>query len=329
MMGWKQLRLPVAVLLVTLLAACGRPGEQSSSAGALASADAGSSIVAQVASYQLVAKRPGRLMVAILSADNRWVSFGSTMMSFAYLGSKAGTPRSDGQVPPVRAAFLPIPGTPQGAGRPSTLTAPADGRGLYAVEPITFPVAGYWQVTASGELDDGTAFSADAAFEVLSKPVLPMPGDRALKSDNPLIGAADASPAAIDSRAVTEGKIPDPELHSVSIAQAISAGHPALVVFSTPVYCVSRFCGPVTDMVADLAHRYAGRADFIHVEIYEDFDAGKINRTASEWLQAPDGELREPWVFLIGADGRIDASWDTMVTRDEIEPLLRALPKRK
>jgi len=34
-------------------------------------------------------------------------------------------------------------------------------------------------------------------------------------------------------------------------------------------------------------------------------------------------------VFLIGADGRIDASWDTMVTRDEIEPLLRALPKRK
>ena len=98
------------------------------------------------------------------------------------------------------------------------------------------------------------------------------------------------------------------------------------MVFATPVYCVSRFCGPVTDMVADLAKAYADRADFIHVEIYEDFEAGKVNQAAIDWLQTPEGDLREPWVFLIGADGRIAGSWDTMVTREEIEPLLEALP---
>lgn len=316
-----------AILFLGLLVACGGPGGQSpSSAGATPTAG-GSGIAVQVASYQLVANHPGRLVVAIIAADNRWVSFGSTLMSFTYLGTQSNASPTDVHLPPAEATFLPIPGTPDGAGRAMTLTAPADGRGLYGVESITFPTAGYWQLTASGELDDGTAFSGEAAFEVLAAAVLPEPGDRALKSENPVIGTPGVEPASIDSRAVIEGTIPDPELHRVSIAEAIEAGHPALVAFATPVYCVSRFCGPVVDMVADLARKYADRADFIHVEIYENFDGGRINRAAADWLQAPNGDLREPWVFLIGADGRIAASWDTMVTRAEIEPLLRALPK--
>ncbi len=43
------------------------------------------------------------------------------------------------------------------------------------------------------------------------------------------------------------------------------------MVFATPVFCVSRFCGPVTEMVEELAHRYDDRAVFIHVEIWKDF----------------------------------------------------------
>ena len=37
-------------------------------------------------------------------------------------------------------------------------------------------------------------------------------------------------------------------------------------------------------------------------------------------------ELQEPWVFVIGADGRIAARFDNVVTRGELEPLLKALP---
>jgi hypothetical protein len=99
-------------------------------------------------------------------------------------------------------------------------------------------------------------------------------------------------------------------------------------VFSTPVYCVSRFCGPVTDLVADLAVTYGDRADFIHIEIYRDFQAGQVNQAARDWLMPPSGDLREPWTFLIGADGRIAGSWDTVVARSEIEPLLQALPPK-
>lgn len=250
-------------------------------------------------------------------------------MSFAFLGTQGSTPAPGISVPSQTAAFLAIPGTPSGKGKEPTLTDPADGRGLYGIEAITFPEAGYWQVTVTGATAEQKRFTADAAFEVLADPLVLEPGDRALASDNPLLGAKGIPPAAIDSRAATEHKIPDPELHRVSIAQALHAHEPALVVFSTPVYCVSRFCGPVTDLVQSLSHEYKNRAAFIHVEIYRDFQANQLNQAARDWLQTTSGDLREPWVFLIGADGRIIGSWDTMVTRQELETALRALPAQR
>jgi hypothetical protein len=286
-------------------------------------------IVAEVATYQLVANQPGRLLVALLAADNRWLSFGTVGVSFSFLGDGAGSTSPDVAKGDTIAHFLPIPGSPEGDDRPPTLTLPADGRGVYAVEPITFPKAGYWQVVAHGELGDGLQLNADAAFSVLDRPSVIAVGALAPHTDNPVMGDPGISPAAIDSRAAGGAPIPDPELHTTSIADAIEQGHPALVVFSTPVYCVSRFCGPVTDLVAELAAKYGDRADFIHVEIYQDFEAGKVNQAALDWLSPANGDLREPWTFLIGADGRIAASWDTVVTRSEIEPLLQALPVKK
>jgi len=41
-------------------------------------------------------------------------------------------------------------------------------------------------------------------------------------------------------------------LHNISIAAATAAGRPAVVV-STPTFCVSRWCGPITDSVNELA----------------------------------------------------------------------------
>jgi hypothetical protein len=315
-------RIVLTALLVVAISSCAAPAQSPMTAP---SAN-GQGIVAEVASYQLVAHQPGRLLVAILTADNLWLSFGSVGMSFSYLGDGAGTASPDAVVGDMTAPFLPIPGSPEGDGQPPTLTFPADGRGVYAVEPITFPTAGYWQVVARGELADGSQFSADAAFTVLDTPSVIAVGALAPHTDNPVIGDPGVPAAAIDSRAAGGEPIPDPELHTTSIVDAIAAGHPALVVFSTPVYCVSRFCGPVTDLVAELAAEYGDRADFIHVEIYRDFEAGEVNQAALDWLMTADGDLREPWTFLIDADGRIAASWDTVVTRGEIEPLLESLP---
>jgi hypothetical protein len=325
----------VALVIAVVLAACTTPSGSSSRP---ATRSAGG-VVAQVATFQIVANKPQRLMVALISDDNRWLSFGSVGMSFAYIGpaasggSMGGRATASGSVAPTvenaTASFLPIPGSPADGGSKPMLTAPADGHGLYAVEAIRFPAAGYWQLVASGTMADGTALKADAAFEVRAAPVVIDVGQPAQRTDNPVIGTRGVPDAAIDSRAVVDGKIPDPELHKVSIADAIAAHHPALVVFSTPVYCVSQFCGPVTDMIGTLAKTYTDRADFIHVEIYRDFNGNQLNQAAIDWLRTPQGDLREPWTFLIGADGRIAASWDTVVTRAEIEPLLKKLPRLK
>lgn len=307
-------------MLALALAAC--------SGAAPTPAPTGPGIVAEVASSELLAGQPGRLLVALLAADNRWLSFGTVPVRFEYLGDGGGSIPPARVPPPATAAFLAIPGTPDGVGASPALTLPADGRGVYAVEPVTFERAGYWRVIAEGSLEDGHRFTADAAFTVLQRPLIVSVGDVAPRTNNPIVGSPGVPLSAIDSRATTGTGVPDPELHSTTIAAAVAAGHPALVVFSTPVFCVSRFCGPVTDLVADLAATYADRADFIHIEIYRDFQAGHVNQAALDWLMPPTGDLREPWTFLIGADGRIAGSWDTVVTRSELEPLLQALPPK-
>jgi hypothetical protein len=130
---------------------------------------------------------------------------------------------------------------------------------------------------------------------------------------------------AVDSRAGTAGDIPDPEMHRTTIAAALAAHRPVVAVFSTPVYCVSRFCGPVTDMVDELAKTYGDRASFVHVEIWRDFQGQAINKAAADWLLR-NNDLNEPWVFVIGADGKIVARFDNVVTKQEVEPLVRQLP---
>lgn len=91
------------------------------------------------------------------------------------------------------------------------------------------------------------------------------------------------------------------------------------------MYCTSQFCGPVVDAVEKLSQRYADRAVFIHVEIYHDFTANEINQAAADWLYR-NGDLREPWLYLIGADGKIVDRWGVLWNPDEVGAELRALP---
>ena len=150
----------------------------------------------------------------------------------------------------------------------------------------------------------GRQRQTETSFQVLERHAIASVGDAALPSENLTVSTPGASPAAIDSRAGAGGLVPDPELHQTTIAAAIAAHRPALVVFSTPVYCISRFCGPITDMVDELAKVYGDRASFIHVEIWRDFQQQTANKVATDWLYRND-TVTEPWVFLIDRHGEI------------------------
>jgi hypothetical protein len=264
---------------------------------------------------------PQRISFGLVLNDQRLVSFGSVDVTFVYRGSGDDEPQPG---PGGTAVYLPTPGTPDGTGRP-TVTLPSEARGVYQAEDVTFDRPGVWEVHVTADVDGLGAIRTDAGFVVLDDPQYPAPGEEALPTRNLTIDSDDAPPAAVDSRAANGGRIPDPELHQTTIADALRRGVPALVIFSTPVYCPSQFCGPVTEVVEDLARRYDDRAEFIHVEIWRDHEANTINQAAADWLFR-EGDLTEPWLYLIGADGIIEDRWATLWREDEVAAALEALP---
>jgi hypothetical protein len=75
------------------------------------------------------------------------------------------------------------------------------------------------------------------------------------------------------------------------------------------------------DVVKAVQRRFVGKnLRFIHVEIYKDNDPSQgRNRWVSEW-RLPS----EPFVFLVGADGRIKARFEASVSYGELVSAVRS-----
>lgn len=318
----------VAVLLGALvLGACGGGGDGSSSAPTTTTAKAGE-LIAQVASYDLAAGRDQRVIIGLQTSgdDARLVSFGTARFAFAYLGTKQAPSTTPVPGPTVDARWIAVPGQQLPTTLPAEprLAEPSDGIGVYAAEPVRFDRAGYWRAVVTVSLD-GRERSAEATMAVNAKPVVVAPGDPAPRTENLLPGAPDAPAKAVDSRAEDGGSVPDPELHTLTVAQALATGRPTMVVISTPVFCVSRFCGPITDSVAALARVNAGRMNFVHIEVWRDFEKRQLNKAAAEWIYPPGAEdANEPWVFVIGRDGVVSRRFDNVASDTELADAVRA-----
>lgn len=315
----------LVVLLCLTATGCDRGTPDKAATSPRAGAD---ELAAQVASYDLAVGKQ-RFMLGLLTSEHQLVGWGTVSMKFVYLGTREAPTDSGQVVSEAQAGFLPIAregGTPP-TSRPGPAIVPArEGSGVYAAE-TSFDRAGFWGVQVDADVEGMGPRTAKATFEVLPSHRYPWVGEDAPRSQNLTLESKDAPPAAIDSRAQGGAPAPDPDLHSTTVASSLAEGKPVLLVVSTPVYCVSRFCGPVTDMVSELGKTYADRASFIHIEVWRDFENKEVNRAAAEWVLRDD-DILEPWVFLVDADGKIVARWDNVSTKQEIEPALQALPAR-
>jgi len=308
----------VSAAFALLMGAC-----SGSDGGSASGASDKDGLNAEVASFDLAVGNPARIIVGVLSDDRRFLVFGTVQMRFAYLGTKQDNQVGDyGKA--VTGRFLPVHGTPPPSPLPTEPVLMADSRGVYAAT-AGFAKAGFYQVEVTAKMA-GKERKATAALAVNEKHSVPGIGDPALPTENLTVASTDAPKGAIDSRASgAAGEVPDAHLHQTTIAAALAAQRPAVVVFSTPTFCQSQFCGPVTDLVGDLARTYADRASYVHVEIWRDFQNQTINRAAADWLLR-EGNLNEPWVFVIGSDGRVAARFDNLATQEELEPIIRDLP---
>jgi len=121
--------------------------------------------------------------------------------------------------------------------------------------------------------------------------------------------------------ALTTSTHPDRELYTRSVAQELAAHRPFVVAFATPKFCTSRTCGPVVDVVSHVRKQLAASGvGFIHVEVYDRNDPSRgYNRWMRKW-----GLQSEPWVFLVGRDGRIKAKFEGSVSAKELRAAIES-----
>jgi hypothetical protein len=136
------------------------------------------------------------------------------------------------------------------------------------------------------------------------------PGEVAVASSSPIPDVGQRPPAiATDTPASVGGKtallttrIPPDGMHTVSFKDVLGR-RPIALLFSTPQLCVSKVCGPVTDIAVELEHRFGNRITFIHQEVYADNEPSKGLRPQLSAFHLQT----EPWLFTIDRHGVIAA----------------------
>ncbi len=195
--------------------------------------------------------------------------------------------------------------------------AEADATHIY-VARVRLPDPGtYWLLA---EPEGGPKIQALGNVVVSAEDPEPGPGDPAPASETPTIESTGGDLSKLTTRTP-----PDELLLQHSVADSLRDGVPFVVVFSTPKFCTSRTCGPVVDVVEDVAKRYEGEdVRFIHVEVYENNDPAQgFNQFMQEWSLET-----EPWTFVVGADGKIAERFEGAVSVLELEEALEQLPER-
>ena len=157
----------------------------------------------------------------------------------------------------------------------------------------------------------GKSISGVGNLFVRRRTFSPAIGSMAYPSRTPTLRSARGKLSLVTTRVP-----PDRALLRYSVGESLAAHKPFVVVFATPKFCTSRTCGPVVDVVSTVQRRFT-KTDirFIHVEIYRDNDPAKgFNRWVGQW-HLPT----EPWVFLVGRDGKIKAKFEGSVSVDELD----------
>jgi hypothetical protein len=191
---------------------------------------------------------------------------------------------------------------------------------VFYVASVNFEQAGTWGMEAQVTQPDQPTKAVRQALEVRSQTIAPAVGAAAPASKSKTL--ADTRPEQLSSLLPL-----DPDLYSLSIAEALAARRPFVVMFATPAFCTSRTCGPEMHVVEHLKERYRARMDFIHVEVYDnpqeialDPSKARVSPVVQEW-RLPS----EPWVFLVDGNGAIAARFEGFVTLEEIEPMVERL----
>ena len=184
--------------------------------------------------------------------------------------------------------------------RASGAGAPGEATTVYVVPKVDFDRKGPWLALAMLKGENGLEATRVTSPPVVGEfPAIPKAGQKAPLIHTPTAADVGGDMAKIDTR------VPPDQMHEVDFADAVGK-QPVVLVFATPALCQSRVCGPVVDVAQQVADSYKGKADFIHMEIWNDNEISKGPRPQVEAFHLET----EPWTFLIDKNG---------IVRDRIE----------
>ncbi len=258
--------------------------------------------------------------ISLASTD---LAVGGNRVVFALIQPGSGAVK-DAQVQ-VQTFFL-SGATPQEAVQTAPATFhewPGGTAGVYRAN-LTFNRPGDWGLGVTATLPDRSTLNVGAKVAVKQTSSTPAIGSPAPRSESK---TASDSPQLTD---ITTDPKPDPDLYQLTIAQALDESEPLLVAFATPAYCRTATCGPQMNIVKQLKDRYAGRMNFIHVEVYDNpaeireqgISAARTAPALADW-----GLPSEPWTFIVDSAGIVRAKYEGFVDSDELEiAIAKVLP---
>ena len=202
----------------------------------------------------------------------------------------------------------------------------ANERGMYVVD-VDLPEAGTWGAEFTTEAPGVAAETVRLTFTVRdSLPTIRI-GQRVPASKTPT--AADVGG---DLTKISTDKTPDPAFYSTSVADAVAAHKPFMLIFATPKFCASAQCGPTLERFKTIAAAHP-EITFINVEPYQlEVVDGQLQPVldANSQLQATAvteqwGLLSEPWIFAVDRHGIARGSYEVTITDKEVESIIPVL----
>ena len=193
----------------------------------------------------------------------------------------------------------------------TTSQDPLAAKTLY-VANVPFEKPGRYEVLGMARLDDRlvAATPASPPLRVLPKDQDPVPavGDAPPRIHTPTVSDVAGDLQKIDTRIP-----PAEDLLRTDFADVLGK-KPVVLVFATPQLCQSRVCGPVVDVEAEVQSELGDKAEFIHMEIYNDNEISKGFRPQVAAFNLPT----EPWAFVIDRQGKIAARIEGAYSVDEL-----------
>ena len=191
--------------------------------------------------------------------------------------------------------------------------ADAEDVNSFWVADVRFPGDGRFVLAALAQVDGEMVSTSQYELRVGAPEAAPPGvGEKAIRVNTETPEDVGGDLAKIDTRIP-----PLAELHDTDFADVLGR-KPVVLTFATPQLCQTRVCGPVVDIMAEVAARTDG-VEFIHQEIYNDNEIEAGFRPQVGAWKLPT----EPWTFVVDESGTVTDRFEGALSVRELEAAVR------